>query len=135
MKANQGFTILETLISLMLIALGVVLVSNIIVSAIDVYKKTQLRFQAEQGIEWRRNQLLSRAFDAAELHDGHYLKEDSRFRMNWDIKSITPTLKLIDLSITYKYNYYRLTKKAYFYKSKYINTANTSTNINQQQDQ
>jgi len=139
-RPMRGFTVVETLVALLLIALALVLVSNIIVTAAGVYKKSQLRLQAEQEIESRKNRLLSGPFDSVELQEGHYLKEDPLFKMKWDIKNITPTLKLIDISITYKYNYYRLTGKTYFYKSKYINTSNTnnnntSTNTNQQQDQ
>jgi prepilin-type N-terminal cleavage/methylation domain-containing protein len=139
-QPGRGFTIIETLIALLLIALALVLVSNIIVSAVGVYKKSHLRLQAEQEIGSCKNRLLSGPFDSVELQEGHYLKEDSLFKMKWDIKSITPTLKLINIAITYKYNYYRLTRKTYFYKSKYINTSNTnnnntSTNTNQQQDQ
>ncbi|NIM13654.1 MAG: hypothetical protein GTO45_16170 [Candidatus Aminicenantes bacterium] len=119
-KVN-GFTILETFIALLIAALALVLVSNIIVSAIGVHKRSYIRLQITQKIESCKNQLLSKPFDAAELQDGHYSKEDHLFILKQDIISITPTLKIIHISVIYKYKYHRITKKTYFYKSKYIN--------------
>ena len=40
----------------------------------------------------------------------------------WEIKSITPTLKVIHLTVSYK----GLTKRVYFYKSKYIKNNETT---------
>lgn len=120
-KVN-GFTILETLIALLITALALLLVSNIIVSAIGVYKRSYIHMQITQKIEFCKNQLQSKPFDAGELQDGHYSKEDHLFILKLDINSITPTLKIIYISVIYKYKYYRITKKSYFYKSKFINT-------------
>lgn len=118
---GSGFTILETLIALLIAALALVLVSNIIVSAIGVQKRSYIRLQITQKIESCKNQLLSKPFDADELQDGHNSKEDHLFILKRDINRITPTLKVIHISVIYKYKYHRITKKTYFYKSKYIN--------------
>lgn len=113
---NSGFTIIETLFSLLLISLALMSISQMITAAIAAQKKSTLRFNMQQKIEYCRNQLVSKSFAAAELEEGNYSTLEDPFKINWDIRNISPTLKLIRLSVSYK----KITKKAYFYISKYI---------------
>jgi len=113
---DSGFTIIETLFSLLLISLALVSISQMITAAIDAQKKSTLRFNMQQKIEYCRNQLVSKSFAAAELEEGSYSIVETPLKINWDIKNISPALKLIHLSVSYK----KITKKAYFYISKYI---------------
>jgi Tfp pilus assembly protein PilV len=113
---DSGFTIIETLFSLLLISLALVSISQMITAAIDAQKKSTLRFNMQQKIEYCRNQLVSKSFAAAELEEGSYSIVENPLKINWDIKNISPALKLIHLSVSYK----KITKKAYFYISKYI---------------
>jgi len=111
-----GFTIIETLFSLLLVALAILLISKTMVSAIDTNKKSNLRFNMQQTIECRKNQLLSKPFEDPQLKEGTYKQNDRYFRINWNISDISPTLKFIDLSVSFK----TLTKRIQFYKSKEI---------------
>ncbi|MGD2089679.1 MAG: hypothetical protein PVH61_26115 [Candidatus Aminicenantes bacterium] len=113
---DSGFTIIETLFSLLLISLALMSISQMITAAIAAQKKSTLRFNMQQKIEYCRNQLASKSFAAAELEEGNYSTLENPFKINWDIRNISPTLKLIRLSVSYK----KITKKAYFYISKYI---------------
>lgn len=113
---DSGFTIIETLFSLLLISLALVSISQMIITAIDAQKKSALRFNMQQKIEYCRNQLVSKTFTAAELEEGSYSTAEHPLKINWNIKNISPTLKVIHLSVSYK----NITKKAYFYISKYI---------------
>ena len=113
---TKGFTLVETLFSLLLISLAILLITRIIICALDGHKKSQIRFKTLQEIEFCKNQLLSKPFDSVELEEGSYSKEENHFKMKWIIKSITPTLKIIDLWVSYR----GLTKRAYFYRSQYI---------------
>jgi Tfp pilus assembly protein PilV len=113
---GSGFTIIETLFSLLLISLALVSISQMITAAIDAQKKSTLRFNMQQKIEYCRGQLASKSFAAAELEEGNYSSLENPLKINWDINNISPTLKLIHLSVSYK----KITKEAYFYISKYI---------------
>lgn len=113
---DRGFTIIETLFSLLLISLALMSIAQMITAAIDAQKKSNLRFMMQQKIEYCRDQLVSKPFAAVELEEGSYSIEEKPLKINWDIKNISPTLKLIHLSVSYK----NITKKAYFYISKYI---------------
>lgn len=115
-EKDSGFTIIETLFSLLLISLALVSISQMITAAIDAQKKSTLRFNMQQKIESCRAQLVSKSFAAAELEEGSYSTLENPLKINWDIKNISPTFKLIHLSVTYK----KITKEAYFYISKYI---------------
>jgi Tfp pilus assembly protein PilV len=113
---DNGFTIIETLFSLLLISLALMSISQMITAAIDAQKKSTLRFNMQQKIEYCRAKLVSTSFTAAELEEGSYSSPAPPLKINWDIKDISPTLKLIHLSVSYK----KITKQAYFYISKYI---------------
>jgi type II secretory pathway pseudopilin PulG len=115
-EKNSGFTIIETLFSLLLISLALMSIAQMITTAIDAQKKSKIRFNMQQKIEYCRTQLVSKTFAAAELEEGSYSILGNPLKINWDIKNISPTLKLIHLSVLYK----KITKKVYFYKSKYI---------------
>ena len=113
---DSGFTIIETLFSLLLISLALMSISQMITAAIDAQKKSSLRFNMQQKIEICRNQLLSKSFADPELEEGSYSSTDPPLKIKWDIQNISPTLKSIHLSVSYK----KITKKAYFYISKHI---------------
>jgi Tfp pilus assembly protein PilV len=113
---DHGFTIIETLFSLLLISLALMSIAQMITDAIDAQRKSNLRFMMQQKIENYQNQLVSKSFAAVELEEGSYSNEEFPLKINWEIKNISPTLKLILLSVSYK----KITKKAYFYISKYI---------------
>ncbi|UCH92520.1 MAG: prepilin-type N-terminal cleavage/methylation domain-containing protein [Candidatus Aminicenantes bacterium] len=113
---DKGFTIIETLFSLLLIALVLLFIAKMIAYGIEAHRKSFIRFNMLQKIENCKNQLAAKAFDANELEQGSYSHRDHIFKMNWDINNISPTLKLIRVSISYK----SLTKRAYFYRSKHI---------------
>jgi Tfp pilus assembly protein PilV len=116
----DGFTIIETLISLLLVTLVMLSTALYIVYALDGYKKSNLRFMMTQEIESRKNQLFSKPFDSPELNDGSYSEDASLISSTWDIKSLTPSLKSIHLSVSIKSKYGTFKKKIDFYKSKYI---------------
>ncbi len=132
---EKGFTIIETLFSLLLVALAVLLLTRAVVTAIDTYKKSRIRFIMSQEIESCKNKLLSTSFDSLQLQDGNYSKKENIFAFNWEIKSITPTIKAIKLSVSFsvslKHRAKGFTRQVYFYRSKYIknNKNNTTTEV------
>jgi hypothetical protein len=121
-KQPEGFTIVEALVNLMLMLFALLMISTALISAIDGYKKSFLRFTMTGELESCKNRLLSKPFDARELEDGNYAEEDRLCRMKWNITTLSPSLKIIRLSITYHYKYGPVTQKTCFYKSKFIET-------------
>ncbi len=117
-KNQKGFTLIETMISLVLVSMGLILISNIILFSMDAHRKSTIRFNMLQKLEYYKTKLITRPFDSSELQDGSYARDDEKFKLSWSIKSITPTLKKIRLTILYQGTVFN--KKIYFYKSKFI---------------
>lgn len=113
---ENGFTLIEVLVSWLLVLLALLFISKIIVFSFDGIKKSRIRLEITQKLETCKNQLLSKPFDSQELKDGHSSIDDGVFRVTRDISSLCLTLKEIKLSIAYK----TLSKQIYFYKSMYI---------------
>lgn len=114
-KRITGFTIVETLCSLLLAALAVLLLGQTMVSALNTDKQSALRFDMMQTMEYYKNQLVSKPFADPQLTAGNYSGQDNdkHFKMKWVITDLSPTLKAVDFSISYK----NLGKRSYFYKS------------------
>ncbi|MCP5049118.1 MAG: hypothetical protein GY940_18255 [bacterium] len=117
-KRKNGFIIIETLVSLLLVALSVVTVSKMIVSAFQGYKKSKIGFSMLQETQSFKYRLLSASFDALEWSNGSYTQDKDPFKFRWDIMSIDPGLKIARLWLSYKYN--GLTTRSFFYKSRHI---------------
>ena len=113
---NKGFTLMEVLVSLLLVTLAVLSIARIIVFALDAHRRSVVGFTMVQEIENYKNSFLAKPYESSDLADGSYSKKNGKFELTWNIESLSATLKRINLSISYKvYN-----KKIYFYKSKFI---------------
>lgn len=114
---NNGFTLVEVLVALLLISLTLVSAAGTIIFALAEYRESVTRFTLVQKMENCRNELLAKSFDSSGLADGEYARQDEKITLNWHIESLSPELKRIRLSASYKV--YK--QKIYFYKSKFIN--------------
>lgn len=115
-KRDSGFTLIEVLISLLLVSLALVSITNIIGFALDGYRKSVIRFRMVEEIENCKNRLIAKSFDSIDLSAGSYGKKEGEIKITWNIKDLSPTLKRFSLSSSYKvYN-----RRIYFYKSKFI---------------
>ncbi len=120
MKTN-GFTLVETMVSFMLISLALVSISIFTANAFNGNAMSNARFMMWQEIESRKNGLLSKPFNSTELKTGSYSEETRLFTVKWNIRSISGTLKAVRLNISYRNTYGKRTVQSDFYKSKYIN--------------
>jgi Tfp pilus assembly protein PilV len=111
-----GFTLMETLISLLLVLIGVLFVTRVIMFSLDLNKKSRLRLKLWQQANNQIHTLLSKPFDSDILVPGNHSTQEDLLKIKWKVKPVTPTLKRIDISIVYK----QLTREEYFYKSKTI---------------
>lgn len=117
MKSKEnGFTLIEVLISLLLILAALLLMSGVIVRSIDGNKKSFIRFQVTQKLASCKDLLLCQPFDSEELQDGSTVLMEDSFKIVRSVNSLSSGLKKIKLSISYK----RLTRQLFFYKSRYI---------------
>lgn len=118
-KSRQGgFTLIETLVSLFLVLIGVLFVTKVIIFSLDLNKKSLIRLKLCQQVSNQIHTLLSKPFNSEKLLPGNFTATRDAFRIKWTITPITPTLKKIDLSVSYK----KFFRKSYGYKSKTIKT-------------
>jgi Tfp pilus assembly protein PilV len=111
-----GFTLIETLVSLILVFMGVLFVTQTISFSMDYYKKSQLRLQVQQKLQSESHLLASKPFEAHELNQGEYSKDDDPFKITWNVCELTPTIKKITLTVTHK----QFSRKICLFKSKYL---------------
>jgi len=114
---NKGFTIIETMISLMIIMVGVIQIASIIGQSINLSARSRKIFYINQTLENIKNKLLSEKYNSIKLKEGTTTKTDCGYKVFFKIVDVTPSLKKINLSIIEK----GISQKKYFYKSKYIN--------------
>lgn len=121
---DNGFTLIEVLISLLLVAAAIIATARIITFAFEEYRAAFTRYRMVQTIENFKNTLMTKPFDSSDLAYGSYSKNEDKFDLTWNIADLSQTLKKIKLSISYRggnISYRVGNKKVYFYKSKYIN--------------
>jgi len=114
-----GFTLIETLISLFLVLIGVLFIGKTIIFSLDINKKSFIRLKLWQTYESQIHTLLSKPYDSKNLLPGNYSSQKDLFKIKWEVSPVSPTLKKINISITYKH----FTRKGFLYKSKTIKTS------------
>jgi Tfp pilus assembly protein PilV len=112
----SGFTLVETMVTLVLVLMGVVLISKTLIFGLDSLKRSRLRLQLQESIQSQCQALMSRPYDSSDLAPGPKTKPEPPFRIHWDVSEISPGLKRVSVSAGNG----RLTVRTYFYKSKYI---------------
>lgn len=113
---NNGFTLIEVIISWLLVLLALLFVGDIIIFAVGATGTSRVRMEIAQKLEYYKNQLATKPFDTLGLENGTFSIIDGPFKITRCIAGLSPTLKRVTLSIRYK----KLSKQIYFYKSKYI---------------
>ncbi len=116
LKKENGFTLLEVIISLIVITIGVISLSRVIIFSLHFTKNCQKRFTLTQNYLNQQNTLLAKSFDAEELAQGSHSMPQKELKISWQVTKISDTLKKIELKVADK----NIRKKGYFYKSKII---------------
>lgn len=124
-EGQEGFTVIEAIVSWMVVILGLLFIGRILVFSFDGLKKSRIRLEMSQEVESYKNRLLSKPFLSPDLADGFVRLEDGEFKIDRYISSISPTLKKIKFVITYKV----LTRQFIFYKSKFIREVSNDQRI------
>ena len=114
---KKGFTIVETMLSVLLIMIGIIQITTIISYSLKFTKKTKDLFLIDQKAEYIKNQLLSEPFLTTNLKAEEIKKNEKEYKIIFKIINKSDSLKEINLSIR-KNN---IGNKYFFIKSKYIN--------------
>ncbi len=114
---NKGFTLIETMVSVLLIMIAVLYVTSVIIHSLRYSKKNKDIFYIHQKADNIKNQLLSNQFNSIELSEGETKREEDGYEIFCKIVNKSESLKEISLIIKKM----GLNKKYYFIKSKYIN--------------
>ncbi len=115
-KSEKGFTLIETLFSLLIVFIALIFICKTLIFSIYTNRNSLIRFEIIQKYEYYKYYLYSKPFNSNELKKGDYLKYEKNFKINWTVKNITTSLKKIKIKISYK----NLTKQNFIYKSKFI---------------
>jgi len=115
-NSSPGFTLFETLVSLVLVLMGVLFVTQLIFFSLDYCKKSELRLHMQQKLQSESHLLSSKPYEAKELKQGIYSKEDKPFNISWEVSDLTPTIKKITLTVAHK----QFSRKISLFKSKYL---------------
>lgn len=120
-RQARGFTLIESLIALMLVALALVSLVKIVSFTSDEHNRSRTRFAMLQALQNEQHLLASKAFASDELRPGLYQKREGQFKITRHIGDLTSDLKKIQLKISRGI----LETKLSFYKSRFIKeTAN-----------
>jgi type II secretory pathway component PulJ len=114
-----GFTLIETMVSLLLVLLAALLGARMVSSALDGYKRSRIAFNLMQETEWVKNRLLAKPFESGEWKDGTFKSENGPLKIAWEIKGLSTSLKIAKLYIVDQIS--GAARRTSFYKSKYIN--------------
>ncbi|MBN2346865.1 MAG: prepilin-type N-terminal cleavage/methylation domain-containing protein [Candidatus Aminicenantes bacterium] len=98
---NNGFTLMETLVSMVLLLVAVLFSSRIIVSILGQTKQAGLRFRLVEQLDFYKNYLSSLGWEAPELTLGPHEKQEREFRIAWRVEAAGPFLKRIRLAVSW----------------------------------
>lgn len=115
-KSEKGFTLIETIFSLLIVFIALIFICKTLIFSIYTNRNSLIRFEIIQKYEYYKYYLYSKSFNSNELKKGDYSKHEKFFKINWTVKNITTSLKKIKIKISYK----NLTKQNFIYKSKFI---------------
>jgi len=119
-KKKKGFTLIETLVSMILVLWVVLTAGMLLCSALKGYRNSRAAFKIMVETEYLKNRFLSYPFDSKHWLEGNYMEEGNPYKKNWSVKNISPTLKIIHLSLVDKGR--GKNERIWFYKSSTINS-------------
>ena len=115
-KMNKGFTLIETMIALVLVTMAMLFMAAALSHSHSQYRLSFKRFAVIQRLENLKNQLLSLSFDSAESAIGVHSVREERMRIVWVVSASSPALKRIEGTV-----FDPLTKRTLvFFKSKFL---------------
>lgn len=117
-QGAEGFTLIEVLVSLVIILMAVIFISRVIMYSLDGLRKSAIRLEMTQTLESQANRLMPLPFYAPDLDSGAAVFKEGEFFIRRQVNHLSPTLKRVDLAVSYDV----LTLRFYFYKSKHFSS-------------
>ena len=114
---NKGFTIVEMMVSLVIVAISVFMLAGTLMIAMQSNKHSSIRMHLSQVYDGYQNRLVSQPFDSTLLRPGKHTKSEEPFDVCWHSKDLSDSLKKIELTVSYRN---QTARQGYFYKSRLI---------------
>ncbi len=95
---NKGFTLIETMVAMVLVMLAVLFSARIIVFALEASRRSSLRFRLVETLDDYKNYLSSLSFAAPGLAAGAHEEERRGFKIAWRVQLAGPFLKSVRLT-------------------------------------
>jgi len=97
---KRGFTLIETVVALLLLATATVSLARILSHSLQVERQATLRFHVEQKAESHKNYLLSLPFADAALTPGAHRLQEEGMVLDWRIDTAAAGLIRIALAVS-----------------------------------
>jgi prepilin-type N-terminal cleavage/methylation domain-containing protein len=111
---KRGFTLVETLIALMLVTMAMLSSAMFLSFSLQQYRLSLIRFESAQKLENMKDRLLSSPFESGELADGCHSAQEEKWKTDWVVSALSGSLKRINIAVSGG----KLKKTLVFYKSK-----------------
>jgi len=96
---SKGFTLIETLVSLSLLLLAVLLSSRVTIAALGQSRQAAQRFRMAEMLDYYKNYLSSLPMAAPELAAGGHGRIEREFRIDWRVETDGAFLKRVSLAV------------------------------------
>lgn len=93
---NKGFTLIETMIALVLVTMAMLFMAASLALSQSQYRMSIARFEINHRLENLKNRLLSLPFDSAESSVGAHSVQEGRAKIVWVVSASSPALKRIE---------------------------------------
>jgi|GEM_PF-2635456 len=99
MVSHRGFTLIEVMLSVLIVTLAIVLVSHALIQSLFLYRDSVRRFQRQNRYHNLKHYLESLTWDSPELSEGHHHQTDGPWESRWIVTDQTPLLKKVEISV------------------------------------
>jgi len=124
-RDQEGVTVLETLISMVLVVFALWTAGGLAVNAAAGVRTARLRFHLEEKLSYHKHRLISLPYDDSQTEGGNYARIEDAYLISWEIISVTADLKTVRLRAQHTISK-GITRGTYFYLSRYIRSRGRS---------
>lgn len=94
---QKGFTLIETMVSLALLAFVVLAGARLLGAALAQTRGAALRFRLAEALDNQKNTLASLRWEAGDLAGGDHAGSAPEARFTWRVEDVEPALKRVRL--------------------------------------
>ena len=116
MQQQRGAFLLETLFTMAIISLTMIILGRVLIFAYFHSKQSDQRLQFQQLLGYFQTYIQNGPYDSPLLDMGNHVQNEGEANISWLVEEELPDLKKIQLVLRWK----QLKLKVLFYKSKYF---------------